>query len=180
MSGSGQWANVRLWRNPAQTAVAQVRKRQGSCRHLQRAESRCICDGALTGKLPPVAGCPSNQPHLLQTRMAVFADDDVVMHGDAKRNRDVDDRLGYLDVRLRWRRVARGVVMDKPTISVTVALGRQDLAGKTARIARTLPGRPQGSAALRRGEGGGAQQPARRDRLAIVPRARLRSRACLG
>jgi hypothetical protein len=39
------------------------------------------------------------------------ADDDVVVHGDAKRCCDVDDRLGHLDVGLRRRRVAGGVVV---------------------------------------------------------------------
>ena len=45
------------------------------------------------------AGDSSDQLHPLQARMPVFADDDVVVHGDAERRRDVDDRLGHLDVR---------------------------------------------------------------------------------
>jgi hypothetical protein len=35
-----------------------------------------------------------DQPHPLQARVAVLADDDVVVHGDAERGGDVDDRLG--------------------------------------------------------------------------------------
>jgi hypothetical protein len=43
--------------------------------------------------------------------MPVVADDDVVMDGNAERGRDVDDRLGHLDVGLRGRRIAGGVVV---------------------------------------------------------------------
>jgi hypothetical protein len=49
--------------------------------------------------------------HPLQARMPVVADDDVVMDGNAERGRDVDDRLGHLDVGLRGRRIAGGVVV---------------------------------------------------------------------
>ena len=42
----------------------------------------------------------SYQPHPLQTRMSILADDNVVVHGDAERGGDVDDRLGHLDVGL--------------------------------------------------------------------------------
>ena len=42
----------------------------------------------------------------LQTRMPVLAHDDVVVHGNAERGRDLDDRLGHLDIGLRRRRVA--------------------------------------------------------------------------
>jgi hypothetical protein len=44
--------------------------------------------------------------------MPVLADDDVIVHGDAERRGDVDDRLGHLDIGLRRRRIARGVVVD--------------------------------------------------------------------
>ena len=43
--------------------------------------------------------------------MPVLADDDVVVHGDAERAGDVDDRLGHLDIRLRRRRIAGGVIV---------------------------------------------------------------------
>jgi len=54
---------------------------------------------------------PLNQLHPLQTSMPVLADDDVVVHGDAERTRDVDDRAGHLDVGLRRRRIAGGVIV---------------------------------------------------------------------
>jgi hypothetical protein len=43
--------------------------------------------------------------------MAVLADDDVVVHGDAEGLRDLDDRLRHLDVRTRGRRVAGRMVV---------------------------------------------------------------------
>jgi hypothetical protein len=45
------------------------------------------------------------------TSVAVLADDDVIMNGDAERAGDGDDLLGHLDVGLRPRRVARGMVV---------------------------------------------------------------------
>jgi hypothetical protein len=39
-----------------------------------------------------------DQLHPFQAGMAFLADDDVVVHGDAKRGGDVDDGLGHLDV----------------------------------------------------------------------------------
>jgi Phage integrase family len=41
--------------------------------------------------------------------MPILADDDVVVHGDAERAGDVDDRLRHLDVGLRRRRIAGGI-----------------------------------------------------------------------
>jgi hypothetical protein len=54
------------------------------------------------------AGRPrfSNQPQPLQARVAVLADDDVVVHGDAERARHRDDRLRHFDVGARRGRVA--------------------------------------------------------------------------
>src|SRR5258708_38202875 len=76
----------------------------------------CTCACATTGhadaaptsamKSRRFTGCPSYQPHPLQTRMPVLADDDVIVNRNAERSGDVDDRLGHLDVRLRWRRIA--------------------------------------------------------------------------
>ena len=43
--------------------------------------------------------------------MPVLADDDVVVHGNAERGGDLDDRLGHMDIGLRWRRIAGGVVI---------------------------------------------------------------------
>jgi hypothetical protein len=58
-----------------------------------------------------------NQLQPLHARMAVLADDDVIVHGDAERTGDVDDRLGHLDIRLRRRRIAGGMVVQETTIS---------------------------------------------------------------
>jgi len=53
--------------------------------------------------------------------MPVLADDDVVVHGDAERGGDIDDRPGHLDVRLRRRRIAGGVVVHK-SIALRITL----------------------------------------------------------
>jgi len=45
--------------------------------------------------------------------MPVLADDDVIMHGDPEWFCDLDDRLCHLDVGLRRRRVAGGMVMEE-------------------------------------------------------------------
>ena len=45
--------------------------------------------------------------------MAVAADDQVVVDGDAELLADLDDRLRHLDVGARRRRVAGGVVVDE-------------------------------------------------------------------
>ena len=50
-----------------------------------------------------------------QARVAVFADDDVVVHGNPEWRGDVGDRLGHLDVGLRWRGIAGGMVVRQPT-----------------------------------------------------------------
>jgi hypothetical protein len=42
--------------------------------------------------------------------MAVLADDQVVVHRDAERLGDLDDRLRHLDVGARGRRIAGGMV----------------------------------------------------------------------
>ena len=47
--------------------------------------------------------------------MSVLADDDVVVHGDAERGGDVDDGLGHLDIGLRGRRIAGGMVVHQAT-----------------------------------------------------------------
>ena len=43
--------------------------------------------------------------------MPASADDDVVVHGDAERRCDIDDRLGHLDIGLRRGRIAGGMVV---------------------------------------------------------------------
>ena len=44
--------------------------------------------------------------------MTVLADDDVVVHGDAELGGDLDDCLGHVDISLRGRRIAGGMVGD--------------------------------------------------------------------
>jgi hypothetical protein len=46
--------------------------------------------------------------------MAVFANDDVVMHRDTQRARDVHHRLGHLHVGLRRGRVAGRMIVQEP------------------------------------------------------------------
>jgi AraC-like DNA-binding protein len=53
----------------------------------------------------------SDQPQSLQTRMAVLADDDVIVHRYSERSGDVDDGFGHLNIRLRWCRIAGRVVV---------------------------------------------------------------------
>lgn len=45
--------------------------------------------------------------------MTMSSDDDVVVHGDAERLGDIDDRLGHADVGLRGRRIAGRVIVDQ-------------------------------------------------------------------
>lgn len=60
----------------------------------------------------------SHQPHALEAAMPVLADDDVIMHGDPERLGDVDDGFRHLDVGLRRRRVAGGMVVHEPAASI--------------------------------------------------------------
>ena len=53
------------------------------------------------------------QPHAAQAGVPAFADDDVIVHGNPQRLCDVDNRLGHLDVGLRWRGIAGGMVVDQ-------------------------------------------------------------------
>ena len=48
--------------------------------------------------------------------MPVLADDDVVVHGDAEWRCDVDDRFRHLNIRLRRRRIAGGMVVQNRPI----------------------------------------------------------------
>ena len=50
-------------------------------------------------------------------RQAIFAHDDVVMHGDAKRTRHRDDLLRHVDVGLRRRRITRWVIVNEDNSS---------------------------------------------------------------
>jgi hypothetical protein len=54
-----------------------------------------------------------DQPHPLQARIPVLANDDVVVHGDSERLCDLDDRFGHMDVGLRGHGVAAGVIVQQ-------------------------------------------------------------------
>ena len=47
--------------------------------------------------------------------MAVLADDEMVVHGNPERARDLDDRLGHLDVGARGRGIAGRMIVDETT-----------------------------------------------------------------
>jgi len=47
--------------------------------------------------------------------MPVPADNDVVVHGNAERLGDIDDRLGHVDVGARRRRVATRMIVHQST-----------------------------------------------------------------
>jgi hypothetical protein len=50
--------------------------------------------------------------------VAVLADDEVVVHRDAKRACDLDDRLCHLDVGAGGGRITRGMVVQNQTASI--------------------------------------------------------------
>ena len=52
-----------------------------------------------------------NQLQRLQARVAVPADDDVVVHGDAERLGDIDDRLRHVDIGARGRWIAARMIV---------------------------------------------------------------------
>ena len=58
--------------------------------------------------------------------MSTLADDDVVVHGNAERLCNVDNRLGHLDVGLRGRRIAGGVIVHESIVS-RIALNTQQI-----------------------------------------------------
>jgi hypothetical protein len=47
--------------------------------------------------------------------MPALADDDVVVHGNPERGCDIDDRFCHLDIGLRRRRIAAGVIVHQST-----------------------------------------------------------------
>ncbi len=57
----------------------------------------------------------SDEPQALQRRVAVAADDDVVVHRDAERLCDRHDFARHRDVLRRGRRIAGRVVVDEAT-----------------------------------------------------------------
>ena len=57
----------------------------------------------------------SHQLQRLETRVAVLADDEVVVHGNAQWPRDLDDRPRHVDVGARGGGIAGGMVVQKQT-----------------------------------------------------------------
>jgi hypothetical protein len=64
--------------------------------------------------------------------MPALADDDVVVHGNAERGGDIDDRLRHLDVGLRRRGITARMVVHQQTQS-EIALENNSL-GHGAKI----------------------------------------------
>jgi hypothetical protein len=58
---------------------------------------------------------PLDQLQSLEAGMTALADDQMIMHGNAKRFGDVDDRFCHLDVGARGRRITGRMIMHKPT-----------------------------------------------------------------
>src|SRR5262249_48269738 len=52
-----------------------------------------------------------DQLHRLETRVSVLADDEMVVHGNPERPRDLDDRPRHVDIGARGRRIAGGMVV---------------------------------------------------------------------
>jgi hypothetical protein len=49
--------------------------------------------------------------------VAVLADDEMIVHGDPERARDLDDRPCHVDISARGSRVAGGMVVQEQTAS---------------------------------------------------------------
>jgi hypothetical protein len=66
------------------------------------------------GVISAVSGqVSSDELESLQAGVAVFADNEVIVHRDAKRCRHRDDLLRHFDVSARRRRVAGGMVVQE-------------------------------------------------------------------
>jgi hypothetical protein len=64
----------------------------------------------------------SNQLQRLQARVAVLADNEMVVHCDTERARDLHDRLRHLDVGARRRRITRGMVVQEQVTRTSVQI----------------------------------------------------------
>lgn len=65
-----------------------------------------------------MSGSRLDQQQALHRGVALAADDDVVVHGDAERLRRVDDLLGHLDVGAGRCGVAGWVVVELPPSAI--------------------------------------------------------------
>jgi hypothetical protein len=126
-----------------------------------------VCNG---GRLPQA----SYQPQPLQTRMPVLADDDVIVHRDAERRCDVDDRRGHLNIGLRRCRIAGGMIV-QDALETTYRIERLT---RTSR-ANSDRGRQQG-AVIGDCSRSSRQQALRHGRSFWSTPAHLHFRVCLG
>jgi hypothetical protein len=62
--------------------------------------------------------------------VSLLADDDVIVHRNAERLRHRDDLLRHLDIGVRRRRIARGVIVQKVTVGFIVLILLRLLASK--------------------------------------------------
>src|SRR6266536_4348104 len=75
---------------------------------------KCSCSSRVnTFARPELRGAAarSNQPQRLEARVALAADDDVVVQGNPERAGGFDDLLGHLHVGARGARIAGGMVV---------------------------------------------------------------------
>jgi hypothetical protein len=64
----------------------------------------------------------SHQLQRLETRMPVLADDEMVVHGNPERTRDLDDRLGHLDVGARRRGIAGRMIVEDQSLPTSTLI----------------------------------------------------------
>lgn len=79
-----------------------------------------------TGPRHVSSGAWSNQLQPFEARVPRLAHDDVIVHGDAERTRDVDDRSRHLDVGLRGRGIARRVVVQHAKSAIKLLAQREN------------------------------------------------------
>jgi hypothetical protein len=75
-----------------------------------RALARTAVGAVASFSFAPSA-CESHELQRLQTRVPVLADNEMVVHSDAERARNLDDRLCHVDVGARGRRIAGGMIV---------------------------------------------------------------------
>jgi len=73
--------------------------------------SPCLVLGQVRNDPSVQSACASHQLQRLQTRVSVLADDEMVVHGNAERPRDLDNRPRHVDVGARGRRIAGRMVV---------------------------------------------------------------------
>src|SRR5262245_15067969 len=64
----------------------------------------------------------SHQLQRLETRVPILADDEVVMHGDAERARDLDDCPRHVDIGARRGGIAGGMIVHDKGVRLIVLI----------------------------------------------------------